>query len=169
MTVSELMTGVTPDANYEGFVMVDDMVLAIDTAPDASTPTTVPNYAVVGGCGITGVTSALNPTSQEKAYIRTGKNTHKTGTARSFTISGDRYVGDAAQDFLLSHAMKYGRGKEVVTNYVYFNVLTVKGEKGQVSVVVNNDGSGEAENNAGIEVVLNKYGDDPAEYTYSAS
>ena len=96
------------------------------------------------------------------------KSTQKTGTARSFAVSGDRYIGDPAQDFMLSHAMKYAKGNAAVTNYVYFCMLNGKGEKGQVSVIVNSEGGGNAGESSSIDVNLQKIGAEPAEYTYSA-
>ena len=42
--------------------------------------------------GIAGLDAQLNPVTQDKQYIRAGQSTTKTGTQRSFTVSGDRYV-----------------------------------------------------------------------------
>ena len=113
MKLSELMKGYEPKESYEGWVTNDDYVFAIDTAPGAATPTEKSDYAVVE-MGIAGLDAQLNPVTQDKQYIRSGQNTMKTGTQRSFSVTGDRYVGDAAQDFCLSHAMKYGTGNNVV-------------------------------------------------------
>lgn len=168
MKLSELMTGVTPSATYEGWVTADDWVLAIDTDPTAATATTVANYEVVQ-MGIEGLDSNMNPVTVEKTYIRAGKSTTKTGVARSFAVTGDRYIGDEAQDYMLSHSVKYGLGQAAITNYVYFCILNGKGEKGQVSIVVNSDGNGNAGENSGIDINLVKVGDMPTEYTYSAT
>lgn len=165
MKVSELMNGKTPDAEFTGWVTNDDMVLAIDTNPGASTATTPGNYEVVQ-MGVSGLDSNMNPVTQDKTYIRAGQSTMKTGTQRSFAISGDRYVGDAAQDFMLSHDMVYAKGNACVTNYIYFNILTGKGEKGQVSIIPNSDGSGKAGESAAIDIELRKIGNDPEEYTW---
>ena len=105
----------------------------------------------------------------DKQYIRAGQSTTKTGTQRSFAVTGDRYVGDDAQDFCLSHAMKYGTGSGVVTNYIYFNILTGKGEKGQCSIIVNSDGAGNAGESSAVDIEFKKIGSNPAEYTYSAA
>lgn len=56
-----------------------------------------------------------------------------------------------------------------MTNYVYFNVLNGKGEKGQVSIIVNSDGSGNAGESSAIDIEFKKIGSNPAEYTYAAS
>jgi hypothetical protein len=166
MKLSELMKDYSPSADYEGWVTNDDYVLAIDTAPGADKTTDPADYAVVE-MGISGLDSQLNPITQDKQYIRAGQNTMKTGTQRSFSLSGDRYAGDEAQDYCLSHKMKYGTGNGVVTNYVYFNVLTGKGEKGQVSIIINSDGSGNAGESSAIDIEFKKIGSNPTEYTYS--
>ena len=167
MKLSELMTDYTPSTDYEGWVTNDDYVFAIDTKPGSEAATSPADYVVVE-MGIAGLDSQMNPITQDKQYIRSGQNTMKTGTQRSFSVTGDRYAGDEAQDYCLSHKMKYGTGNNVVTNYVYFNVLTGKGEKGQVSVIVNSDGSGNAGESSSIDIEFKKIGSNPVEYTYSA-
>lgn len=168
MKLSELMQGKTPNEKYEGWVTNDDMVFAIDLTPNAETATEVSNYGVVQ-MGIEGLDSNLNPITVDKTYIRAGQSTQKTGTQRSFTVSGDRYIGDEVQDYIFSHEIKYGTGNAAVTNYVYFNILNGKGEKGQVSIIVNSDGSGNAGESSGIDVEFKKIGNMPEEYTYSAA
>ena len=118
--------------------------------------------------GIAGLDAQLNPVTQDKQYIRAGQSTTKTGTQRSFTVSGDRYVGDAAQDYCLSHAMKYGTGNAVVTNYVYLCLLTRKGQKGECSIIINSDGSGNAGESSAVDIVFRKIRSNPTEYTYTA-
>lgn len=166
MKLSELMTGHTPNPNYEGWVTNDDYVFAIDSKPNAEAATAEKDFVVVE-MGIAGLDAQLNPVTQDKQYIRSGQNTMKTGTQRSFAVTGDRYVGDEAQDYCLSHGMKYGTGNGVVTNYVYFNILTGKGEKGQCSIIVNSDGSGNAGESSAVDIEFKKIGNNPTEYTYS--
>ncbi len=166
MKLSELMAGVTPKADYEGWVTNDDYVFAINLTPDASTAEA--DYAVVQ-MGIEGLDAQLNPITTDKTYIRAGQSSLKTGTQRSFALSGDRYIGDEAQDFILSHKMKYGTGHAVITDYIYFNILNGKGEKGQVSMIVNSDGSGNAGESSTLDVEFKKVGNTPVEYTYTAS
>ena len=110
----------------------------------------------------------MNPITVDKTYIRAGQSTQRTGNQRSFTISGDRYIGDEVQDYIFSHAIKYGTGNKVITDYVYFCLLTGKGEKGKVSIIINSDGGGNAGESAAIDVEFRKVGDNPTEYTYSA-
>ena len=168
MKLSELMSDVTPNADYEGWVTADDWVLAIDTAPNGTTETKPADYVVVQ-MGVEGLDAQLNPITSEKTYIRAGQSTMKTGTARAFAVTGDRYVGDPAQDYMLSHAIKYGRGNSVVTNYVYFCILNGKGEKGQVSIIVNTESGGAAGESSSVDINMNKIGAEPKEYTYASA
>ena len=165
MKLSELMKEITPNADYTGWVTNDDMVFAIDTKPNGETATPETDYAVVQ-IGIEGLDAQLNPITQDKTYIRAGQSTLKTGTQRSFSVSGDRYIGDDAQDYILSHKVKYGTGNAVITNYVYFCILTGKGEKGQVSIIINSDGSGNAGESSTVDIEFKKVGNMPEEYTY---
>ncbi len=166
MKLSELMQGKTPKPDYEGWVTNDDYVFAIDLEPAAEAATAVKDYGVVQ-MGIEGLDAQLNPITVDKTYIRAGQSTQRTGTQRAFTVSGDRYIGDEVQDYLFSHGIKYGTGNDVITNYVYFNILNGKGEKGQVSIIINSDGGGNAGESSAIDVEFRKVGSVPAEYTYS--
>ena len=150
MTLAELMQGVTPDAEFEGFSTADDMVLAIDFTGTA----TDPNQFTVAQTGITEQSGALSAQTQDSQYLRTGQVTTKTGTSRGFTVNGDRYNKDAFQDALLAHDLKYGTGQAVIKPYVYFNMLTGKGERGSVSIAVEDDLSGAAGENASFSASL---------------
>lgn len=164
MTVTELMGGLTPDASFEGFSTADDMVLAIDFSGKASVPA---NYLVAQE-GITEQSGSLSPETKENTYLRSGKTSLKTGTSRSFKVSGDRYHSDAFQDALLAHSIKYGTGQDVIRPYVYFDRLTGKGEQGKISISVEDDLSGAAGENASFSATLTGVGK-PQEYTYSAT
>ena len=165
MKISELMNGVEVNSNFTGYVTNDDYVLAINTTPDKDGVD--PSEYEVLESGVAGLDAQLNPITQDKTYIRAGQSTTKTGTQRGFKITGDRYVGDPAQDFILSHEMKYGTGNKVITDYVYFCMLTGKGEKGKASIVVNSDGSGNAGESSSIDIDLKKAGSIPKEWVYS--
>lgn len=170
MKISELMENITPSTNFTGWVTADDWVLAVDcgeTPATGFTPTDIADFAVVQ-MGVSGLDAQMNPVTTDKQYIRAGQSTTKTGNQRTFTVSGDRYEGDDFQDFALSHAIKYGTGAAVVRKYVYFNILNGKGEKGEVSIIVNMDGGGEAGNSSEIDIELRKSGAMPTEFTYSA-
>ncbi|MEE1448555.1 phage tail tube protein [Faecalitalea cylindroides] len=166
MKLSELMQGYTPSPDFEGWVTNDDFVLAINTTPETNSVKET-EYHVVQ-LGIEGLDAQMNPITVDKTYIRAGQSTQRTGNQRSFTISGDRYIGDEVQDYIFSHAIKYGTGNKVITDYVYFCLLTGKGEKGKVSIIINSDGGGNAGESAAIDVEFRKVGDNPTEYTYSA-
>ena len=56
----------------------------------------------------------------------------------------------------------------MIKPYVYFCMLTGKGEQGLISIVIDEDPSGAAGSNAGIKATLTAKGT-PAEYTYSKS
>lgn len=68
MTVKEVMTGITPSADYSGLEMADDFVLAFKTA---DTQKSVGDYIVCQEC-ITEHSAAVNPGTQDKQYIRKG-------------------------------------------------------------------------------------------------
>lgn len=163
MKVSELMKDFTPSADFEGFVTNDDWVLAVAITSD----TVKENDYTVAQMGVAGLDAQLNPISQDKQYIRAGQSTIKTGTQRTFAVSGDRYIGDEFQDFCFSHSIKYGTGNSVVVPYIYFNVLNGMGEKGKVSVIVNSDGGGNSGENAAVSIDLKKAGSMPLPYTYT--
>lgn len=165
MKLKELMKDYKLKADYEGWVTNDDYVFAINLTPGGEVPTEKGEYAVVE-MGIAGLDAQLNPVTQDKQYIRAGQSTTKTGTQRSFAVTGDRYVGDEAQDYCLAHKMKYGTGNGVVTDYVYFNILNGKGEEGQCSIIVNSDGSGNAGESSAVDIEFRKIGSNPKEYTY---
>lgn len=164
MKLSELMTDVTPNAEFEGIVTAGDMVLAIGFTSAASTPA---DYIVADG-GVTEQSGALEATTAESTYLRSGTTETKTGTKRTFTVSGDRMAADDFQEALLAHAIKYGTGQNVIKPYVYFNMLTGKGEQGKLSIAVEDDEGGEAGANATWSATLTAVGT-PKEYTYSAS
>ncbi len=164
MKLSELMKSNTPSADFEGYVTNDDWVLAVDITGEAANP----GDYVVAQMGVAGLDAQLNPVTQDKQYIRQGQTTTKTGTQRTFKVTGDRYIGDEFQDHCFSHAVKYGTGNSVVASYVYFNVLNGKGEKGTASIIVNSDASGNAGESSGVDIDIKKTGAMPTEYTYTA-
>ena len=169
MKLSELMANHTVNKTFTGFVTNDDWVLAVDCGETPATDfTKVTDFAVVQ-MGVAGLDSNLNPITQDKTYIRAGQSTAKTGNQRSFSVTGDRYIGDEFQDFALSHAIKYGTGQSVVRKYVYFNIITGAGEQGEAVIIVNSDGSGEAGNSSEIDIELKKAGAQPEEYNWTAA
>ena len=168
MKLSELMANTEINPTFTGFVTNDDFVLALDCGETPATDFTKASDFAVVQLGVAGLDSNLNPITQDKTYIRAGQSTAKTGNQRSFSVTGDRYVGDEFQDFALSHEIKYGTGQTVVRKYVYFNIVTGKGESGDCCIIINSDGSGEAGNSAEIDIELKKSGSAPAEFSYSS-
>lgn len=162
MKVSELMQGHEPDPAFEGITTADDFVLAVDFSGKAATPA---DYTVAQE-GITEHSGSLEAQTQDSQYIRGGKQTTKTGTQRSFALSGERYIGDAFQDALMAHEFKFGTGQSVIKPYVYFNILTGKGEQGNIAIMVESDPSGKSGENAGISATLSARGK-PVEYAYT--
>lgn len=164
MTLTQLMAGYTPSTQFAGVATNDDFVLAIDIADEASS--SVGDYVVVQ-TGVSAVDAQMSPETDEKTYIRAGKATTKTSTQRTFGLSGDRMHGDPFQDFALSYGIKFGTGQKVIKPYVYFSLLTGKGEKGTASIIVNSDGSGEAGSTAEIDIDIMATVV-PTEYTWTA-
>ena len=145
MTVTEAITasGITPSENFAGEIINDDFILAIKTE---DTQTDVKNWVVCAD-HISSYAASLNPKTSDNTFMRTGTVSTKTGNQRKFSISGNRVIGDAFQDFCLR---------------------TGKGEKGKANIIVNNDADGNAGDAAGIKIDLNVTGK-PAAYTYSAA
>lgn len=167
LTLKTLMDAAKPKKDYTGYVLSDDMVLAIDVSGNkAETDFTKINpdeFAVIE-MGAKTVDATLNAEEKDKNYIRSGKNTSKTGTQRTFAPKLDRYIGDAAQDFI--DGLKYGTGQDVVVNYAYLNRLSGMGEVGSVSVAVTSDGGGESGDNAAFECSLKGISGKPVPYDW---
>jgi hypothetical protein len=164
MTLEEFMSGKTPSASFEGFSTADDMVLAVDFSGSAADP----NTYTVAQTGIREQSSTLTAQTQTAQYLRTGEVVTKTGTSRSFNVTGDRFNLDPFQDALLAYDLKFGIGQAVIKAYVYFNMLTGVGEKGKVSIAVSDDYSGAAGENAGFSATLTST-EKPIPYAYVAS
>ncbi|WP_250277370.1 phage tail tube protein [[Clostridium] colinum] len=168
MTLNEIMGKYTPNASYKGFANSDDYILAIDTTEDGATESTTPvkNY-IVAQFGVKGFERSLNPKEETSTYLRAGDSTTKTGTQVTMGITADRYFGDPFQDFCLSFEMLYGTGQKVIVPYAYFNILTGKGEIGRATVMIENDGSGDAGSKAEVVINLSKVGDKPVPFDWT--
>lgn len=166
MTVTEAMKGITPDPDNSGFQMTDEWILAFKTAESQSK---VGDYTVVY-FGISEHSAAINSDTTDKKYIRQGKSTIRTDAQRVFTINGDRYHDETTAffDWVTSHKILFGTGRDVITDYAFFNMHTGKGETGKVSINVTGDVLNEAGNIAGYGVTASGFGN-PTEYTYTAS
>lgn len=158
MKLKEILTSVTLDPDFTGNILTDDMILAINITPGTGK---VEDYEVFNTT-ITNVESTLDVNTQEKTYLRQGKSMLKTGAYRNFKITGDLYQGDPAQDFCMD--TKYLKGKEAITDYVYFNIRTGKGEQGKASIIINSDGGGEAEELVEFDAELKSTGGTPVPF-----
>lgn len=143
MTVSEAISksGITPSASYTGIEAANDFVLAFQT--DKSKQSKVSDWIVCAD-HVKEHSGALNASTNSDTFIRTGPTDTKSATQRTLSVNGNRCVGDAFQDFLLSHKIKYGTGSDVIVPYIYFSLRTGKGEKGEASVIVTSDVGGAA-------------------------
>jgi len=141
------------------------MVLAVDTSANGNTASEG-SYTVVA-YHIDNLGAALNASTTDKSYIGEGESTLKTGTKRSFAITGNRLVGEDFQDFCLSNDIKYGVGTDVQRGYVYFDAGTKTGEKGTATITVSKDGNANASDPGEVEINLNVNGT-PEDYTYTA-
>lgn len=163
MKVSELMANHPLNEEFAGITTPSDWVLAIKTDDSQSTEK---DYIVVQA-GVTSHAATINGETTDSQYVRTGKMTSRTSAQRQFTLTGDRMIADPAQEFLLSKKMAFGTGQSVVVPYVYFNIFTGKGEKGNVTVNVTEDGGGEVGANTtfAIDMIGTAI---PADYKYTA-
>ena len=168
MTVAETLAAlksekdIEPNASYAGEETTDDFILAIQT--DASTQTEKSKWVVCAD-HVKEHSGALNASTTDEAFIRTGTVTTKTGTQRTLAVNGNRCVGDAFQDFALSHKIKYGTGSDVIVPYIYFSVRTGKGETGRASLVVTSDVGGSANSPATFAVDVKAIGT-PNDFDY---
>ena len=163
MKVSELMANHPLNPDFAGVTTNDDWVLAVKTSPEQATEK---DYIVIQS-GVTSHAASINSETTDSQYIRTGKNTVRTSAQRQFSVTGDRMLADPAQEFLLSLKMAFGTGQSVVVPYVYFNIFTGKGEKGNVTVNVTEDGGGDVGGNTTFAVDLMGTAT-PEEFTYTA-
>lgn len=164
MKLSEYMAAVSAAATGERTGR--QMVLAVDCTASHS-PASPDDYAIVAQ-HIENHGASLSPTTVDKAYIGEGETTLKTGTKRTFNVTGQLLRGDDFHDFINSHEIKYGVGSSVQRDYVYFDPGTKKGEKGIVTIAVNKDGAGAASDPGDIDVTLSVVGT-PEEFTYTSS
>ena len=168
MTVSETLAalktqkGIEPKASYTGTEDTDDFIFAVQT--DSSSQTKESAWIVCAD-HVKEHSGALSATTTDEAFIRTGTVTSKTGTQRTFSINGNRCVGDDFQDFALSHKIKYGTGSDVIVPYIYFSIRTGKGESGSAVLIVNSDVGGAANASATFAMDVKAVGT-PVEFDY---
>lgn len=166
MKLSEVMKNITPSTSFEGEVTGDDFILALDCTETGNA--TSPDGYDVATVHVSNYGAELSPETDSSQFYYEGYTAMKKSTSRKFKPVGKRLLGDEFQDFVCSHAIKYGKGSDVIRNYVYFCALTGKGEKGKVLILVNNDGAAESGSVGDIDVELQVIGV-PEEYTYAAA
>lgn len=161
---SEAITksGLTPSASYTGIETANDFVLAFQID---STQTKESQWIVCAD-HVKEHSGSLNATTEDAQYIRTGNVTEKTGTQRTLAVNGDRCVGDAFQDFVLSHKIVYGTGSDIIVPYIYFSLRTGKGEKGSAAIIVTSDVGGAAGSKATFACDVKAVGT-PDEFTFA--
>lgn len=164
MTVKDVMKKYTIMPNATGELVNDAWIFAIDTSETKDAE--VEDY-IVAQEHISSANATYSADTSDSQYLRSGKSTTKTGTQVVFAVSGDRYIGDAFQDFVLSHKMIYATGEDARVPFVRFNVINGKGIKGIGTVIVNSDGSGNAGENSTIDVEIRKSGANPEEFEYT--
>lgn len=142
MTVSEAIAGLSfaPSASYTGIETADDFMFAIQTE---STQTKESDWIVCAD-HVKEHSGALNTSTSSDTFIRSGPTDTKSAVQRTLSVNGNRCVGDAFQDFLLSRKIVFGTGSDVIVPYIYFSLRTGKGEKGSCSLIVTSDAGGAA-------------------------
>ena len=164
MTVAEAITksGITPSASYTGIETADDFVFAIQTKSTKSKETDW----VVCADHVKEHSGALNSSTTSDTFIRTGPTDTKSAVQRTLSVNGNRCVGDAFQDFLLSRKIVFGT--DVIVPYIYFSLRTGKGEKGSCSLIVTSDVGGAAGSPATFACDVKSIGA-PDEFAYTAA
>ena len=165
MTVSEAITksGITPSASYTGIETADDFVFAIQTE---SANQTKESAWIVCADHVKEHSGALNTSTNSDTFIRTGSVDTKSAVQRTLSVNGNRCVGDAFQDFLLAHKIKYGTGSDVIVPYIYFSLRTGKGEQGRAAIIVTSDVGGAAGSKATFACDVKAIGT-PDEFDYN--
>lgn len=165
MTVKEAIAGLdfTPAASYTGIETANDFMFAIATSDSQKK---VADYIVCAD-HVKEHSGALNASTTDEEFIRTGPIVTKGSVQRTLSVNGSRCPGDAFQDFVLSHKIKFGSGADVIVPYVYFSLRTGKGEQGTCALIVTSDVGGAAGSPATFACDVKGIGK-PTEFNYSA-
>lgn len=142
--------------------LVSNRVLVID---DKKGTAGKENYVRVGK-GFTNFTKASNSTIDQKFYIdEAGKGTsNKTGMQTIYSLTGDRVVGDPANDFIVSCYEKLG--DDVITSAVQYDEYSpvadqagcFEAQKFECMVNCTNDGSGDGGAVLAVEAEIHQNG-----------
>ena len=142
--------------------LVSNRVLVIDDKKGTSGKE---NYVRVGK-GFTNFTKASNSTIDQKFYIdEAGKGTsNKTGMQTIYSLTGDRVVGDPANDYIVSCYEKLG--DDVITTAVQYDEYApvadqagcFEAQKFECMVNCTNDGSGDGGAVLAVEAEIHQKG-----------
>lgn len=142
--------------------LVSNRVLVIDDKKGTSGKE---NYVRVGK-GFTNFTKASNSTINQKFYIdEAGKGTSdKTGMQTIYSLTGDRVVGDPANDYIVSCYEKLG--DDVITTAVQYDEYApvadqagcFEAQKFECMVNCTNDGSGDGGAVLAVEAEIHQNG-----------
>lgn len=142
--------------------LVSNRVLVIDDKKGTSGKE---NYVRVGK-GFTNFTKASNSTIDQKFYIdEAGKGTsNKTGMQTIYSLTGDRVVGDPANDYIVSCYEKLG--DDVITTAVQYDEYApvadqagcFEAQKFECMVNCTNDGSGDGGAVLAVEAEIHQNG-----------
>lgn len=132
------------------------------------------NYVRVGK-GFTNFTKASNSTIDQKFYIdEAGKGTsNKTGMQTIYSLTGDRVVGDPANDYIVSCYEKLG--DDVITTAVQYDEYApvadqagcFEAQKFECMVNCTNDGSGDGGAVLAVEAEIHQNGQEIKGYNPS--
>lgn len=94
-------------AEKQNFVLMNDFLLEIDVTPDGAAPT----WAALKA-GISSLEPAGNEETDQTQYMdgEGYASTTVTGKQETYSVGGHRKIGDAAQDYVYSYAVKHGLG-----------------------------------------------------------
>lgn len=157
MTVAEYMTAL-PNVNSSAC----GYVLGLNVNGSDS-----PQEYLVFSAGAAEIKAEIISEIGRKKYVVGGGKCRRKFAVRKFTVLMDRVCGDPLQDFLLSSAVLFGREQQCVFDYVYFNAATRIGEKGQITVDVQIDSDGTADDVSVVSAELYGCGGIPESYIYS--
>lgn len=142
--------------------LVSNRVLVIDDKKGTSGKE---NYVRVGK-GFTNFTKASNSTIDQKFYIdEAGKGTsNKTGMQTIYSLTGNRVVGDPANDYIVSCYEKLG--DDVITTAVQYDEYApvadqagcFEAQKFECMVNCTNDGSGDGGAVLAVEAEIHQNG-----------
>ena len=113
-----------------GLMTMYNLTAKIGTQKSGSAPSETWTYADLAD-GIDNLTEALNETVQQYFFLsdKGFARNHKTGMAPTFTFTGRRIIGDAAQDYIFG--TKYGLDTAVQSS---FQLSYVDGEGATVEI-----------------------------------